>query len=141
MAFTFPDSARDAAITEATSLGDRVIACEGAPSSYSDADTLASQGGHKVAERTIDSATGYDGPNAETDGRSYDLEKGGYVALETRNGSGEGVDHLAVVDDDAQAIVELYEVGDGNGDPVKMEKGIAYNNLSITTTIGAVSAA
>jgi len=140
MAFSFPDSARDAAINDVIGQGTRVIACEGAPASFSDADTLVSNGGHKLMERNIDSVNGYDGPNDESDGRSYDLEKAGYIALETRDGSDEGVDHLVVVDDDASDIVEIYEVDDGSGNSVGVQEGLAYNNLSVTTTLGAVSA-
>jgi hypothetical protein len=116
------DKARDEALKYVRDNADRVLYCNAEPSSYSNADTLVSNGGVKVGERAVTSSDFSSPTNGDTSGRKITLDKGGFVAEETGN-----VTHLTIVDDDGTEILQINQMDDGTGGTVSTTKSLAYN--------------
>jgi hypothetical protein len=117
------DTAKDLALNDVVQNADRALYLNGDPNSYSDADTFVSNGGVKVGERNL-STIGFDGPvDGDTSGRKITLLKAGFVADES-----DSVNRVAIVDDDAQVIQQMFVVDDGAGNPVSTTEGFAYNS-------------
>jgi len=133
----FYDTAKDKALQDVINAADRALMCTGDPADYSDADTLSTNGGHKLGERNL-STIGHSGPSDDGSpaGRKKTLKKAGFIAdVDGRTSNSNGWDTLVLVDDDNSVIVESFSVDDGNGNPIDVIAGEAYNNLATETTV------
>jgi hypothetical protein len=119
------DVVQDQALQFVIDQADRAVYLNGAPTDYAEADTLASNGGVKMAERNL-STVGFDGPvDGDTSGRKNTLLKAGFLADETGS-----ITQLAILDDDNSRILQIFVVDDGSGNPVSVTENLAYNNLN-----------
>lgn len=101
---------------------DRIIFCAGEPADYSDADTLVSNGGHKLAESTVSAST-FQGESAgDTSGRKETIGERGTIPDESGD-----VDHVAYVDDGSNTLLHVHEADDGAGNALSVTADIAYN--------------
>lgn len=116
------DAALDKVLNHILNNVDRVIFCKGEPSTYSDADTLVSSGGNKLAENSV-GPSNFSGPQAgDTSGRKLTKDKDGVLADQS-----DSADHVAYVDDGGSTLLAVHEADDGNGSPLSFTKGLAYN--------------
>lgn len=114
---TFSDFLKDNGLSALAPNADRILVTEGSePTSYSNADTLKSGGGVKIAELSVTSGD-YNGPQDSTGGREVVPGEGGLVADES--GSEDWAVH---VDDDNSRILAINPLP-GSG----MTAGLAYN--------------
>jgi len=116
------DEHKGASLDSLSGAIDRVIYANAESTSYSDADTLVSGGGDKLADRSV-SAGEFSKNDGDTDGRKLTLAEGTFVADE-----GGDVSHAIYVDDNASAIEATAPVDDGTGSPLSVAGGIEYSH-------------
>lgn len=73
---------------------DKLLLCDGEPAGYSDATTLSSNGGHKLADTAV-SSSDFTISDGDTDGRKVTVDAKSSVTVDESGTA----DHYALVDD------------------------------------------
>lgn len=100
------DDIMDAALNVVINNASTRVACSGQPASYSDATTLASNGGNKLGSTSIASGD-FTGPvDGDTSGRKLTVPEQTGVAVDEDG----DVDHEALVDDGNSRLLHVTTV-------------------------------
>lgn len=82
---------------------DKLIICEGQPTTYTQATTLKSGGGKRLAQQTIDSGD-FTGPaDGDSSGRKITVNQQTGITIEESGTA----DHVALVDDGASKLIAV----------------------------------
>lgn len=98
------DNPLDAALQDIIDGADTVTYCGGAPSSYSDATTLSSNGGNRLSDQGSVAAADFAISDGNTSGRRLSFKFRQFTAKEQGT-----VDHVAFVDDDTSTLIAVLE--------------------------------
>lgn len=97
------------------------IPLTGEPTDFTDANTLLSNGGKRLAKRALSTAE-LTLQNDGAGGREIVIPRKGYLAEESGD-----VTHLAFIDEGNSVLIAYTEHDDGNGNPVSITIDEGYN--------------
>lgn len=113
---------------------DEAVVLSGEPSSWSDVDTIPSNGGLRLGAFGV-SGSIMSLQDDGSGGRELKVIEQGFVAVDS-----DTANHIALVDTAAQVIRAYTEYDDGNGNPISVTVDLAYNAGPTTFTLSDFTA-
>ena len=101
MAKSIDDTVLDAALNILKTNADRIVICATQPTTYSQASTLVSGGGKRLAVKSITSGTWTGPADGDASGRKVTKNQETAVSIEESGTA----DHIAIIDDGASALL------------------------------------